>query len=68
MLAAVRDLVVFDYHKPCDEGEDGSDVQDGMDVRALFLLFGGVGWLEEEDGLGCEEDAGGIEELGMKLA
>lgn len=34
-----------------------------MDVGALLFLFGGVGRLEEEDGLGGEEDAGGVEEL-----
>jgi hypothetical protein len=36
-----------------------------VDVGALALLGGGVGGLEDEGGLGCEEDAGGIEELGV---
>lgn len=34
-----------------------------MNVGALLLLLGGVGGLEKEDGLGGEEDAGGVEEL-----
>ena len=33
-----------------------------MDVCALVFLFGGVGRLEDEDGLGGEEDTGGVEE------
>ena len=34
-----------------------------MDVGALFLLFGRVGGLKKEDGLGGQKDASGIEEL-----
>ena len=33
-----------------------------MDVGAEILLVGGVGWLEEEDGLGEEEEGGDVEE------
>lgn len=61
--AAVGDFVVFDYDQGSEEGEDGGYVEGGVDVGALFLLLGGVGWLEEEDGLGGEEDAGRVEEL-----
>ena len=35
-----------------------------MGIRALDFLFGRVRGLEDEDGLGYEEDAGGVEELG----
>lgn len=34
-----------------------------MDVRALELLVGGVRWLEEEDGLGDQEESRDVEEL-----
>lgn len=34
-----------------------------MDVGALLLLLGGVGRLEEEDGLRGEEDAGRVKKL-----
>ena len=34
-----------------------------MEVGAEAFLGGGVGWLEEEDGLGGEEEGGGVEEL-----
>ena len=36
-----------------------------MDVGAGAFLFGSVGGLEDEDGLGGEEDAGGVKELGQ---
>lgn len=34
-----------------------------MGVGALAFLLGGVGRLEEEDGLDGQEEAGGIEKL-----
>ena len=34
-----------------------------MDVGALLFLLRGVGWLEDEDSLACEEEASGVEEL-----
>lgn len=33
-----------------------------MDACALVFLLGGVSWLQDEDGLGGQEDAGGVEE------
>lgn len=63
VVAAVGDFVVFDHDEGGDEGEDRGQVEDGVEVGALFLLLGRVGRLQEEDGLGGEEDAGGIEEL-----
>ena len=34
-----------------------------MDEGALLLLFGGMGRLEDQDCLGGEKEAGGVEEL-----
>ena len=48
VLAAVRDLVVFDYDEASDESEDADAIEDGVDVGTLLLLFGGVGRLEDE--------------------
>lgn len=62
--AAVGDFVVFDDDEGGEEREDGGGVEGGVDVGALGFLLGGVGGLEEEDGLCGEEDAGGVEELG----
>lgn len=63
VCAAVSDLVVFDDNEGGNESEDGGQIEDSMDVGALLFLLGGVGGLEEEDGLGSEEDAGRVEEL-----
>lgn len=63
VLAAVGNFVVFDYDKAGDESEDAGAIEDGVDVGAFLLLFGGVGWLEEEDCLSAEKDTGGVEEL-----
>lgn len=35
-----------------------------MYVCSLLLLFGGVGWLEDQEGLDEKEEGGGVEELG----
>lgn len=48
------DLIVFYDDQAGYEGKDGSDVEDSMDVSALMLLFGSVGRLEDENGLGDE--------------
>ncbi len=61
--AVVVDLVILDDDEAGEEGEDGGEVEDGVDVGALLLLLGGVGRLQEEDGLRGEEYPGGIEEL-----
>lgn len=63
VCAAVGDFVVFDDDEGGEEGEDGGHVEGGVDVGALSLLLGGMGWLKEENGLGGEEDACGVEEL-----
>ena len=52
MRAAVVEFVVFDYDEPSDGEEEGDIVERGVGVGSLFLLLGGVGWLEDEDALG----------------
>lgn len=61
-MRAVADFVVFDDDEAGEEGEDGGAVEDGVDVCAGAFLRRGVGGLEDKDGLGCEEDAGAVEE------
>jgi hypothetical protein len=62
--AAVADLVVFDYDEAGEGGEEGDVVEGGVRVGAFLLLFGGVGWLDDEDALDEEDKGGGVEELG----
>lgn len=64
--AAVVDFVVFDDDEAGDCGQDGDVVEGGVDVGALFLLFAGVGGLDDKDGLDEEEESGGVEELGER--
>jgi len=52
---AVRNLVVFDDDQAGDEAEDAAYVEGGMDDCALAFLGRSMGWLEDEDGFGCEE-------------
>ena len=63
MYAAMGDLIVFYDHQTSDQGENASDVQNCMNIRASYLLRGCVRWLENQDGLGSQEYSGGIEEL-----
>jgi hypothetical protein len=66
--AAVADLVVFDYDEAGEGGEEGDVVEGGVRVGAFLLLFGGVGWLDDEDALDEEDEGGGVEELrGLEL-
>ena len=60
---AVGEFVIFDDYECGEEGEDGGAVDDGVDVGAQVFLFRGVRWLEHEDGLGDQEQAGGVEQL-----
>lgn len=63
MGSVVVELVVFDDNEAGEGGQDGDIVQGGVHVGSLLLLFGGVGWLEDEEGLDEEEQSGGVEEL-----
>ena len=58
MGSFVAEFVVFDDDEAGDGGQGCDVVEGGVDVGALFLLFGGVGWLEDEDALDEEEDGG----------
>ena len=46
------DFVVLDDNEATEEGEDGGAVQSGVNVCASPFLGRGVGWLEDQDGLG----------------
>lgn len=61
--AGVGDLIVFNDDEGGNEGQNGGQIQDAVDVGTLLFLLGGMCGLEEEDGLGGQEDAGGIEKL-----
>ena len=63
MRAAVRDLVILDYDKAGDEGQNRGAIEHGVDVGAGVFLLWGVGRLQDEDGLSGEKDGGGIKEL-----
>lgn len=58
VLAVVGSFVVDDNGEPAEQGEDAQEVEGGVRVGADALLSGGVGGLEEEDGLGDEEEPG----------
>lgn len=60
------DFIVFDDNQPREECEHGSSVEDGVDVCTLAFLYWGVCGLENEDGLGGQEDAGRVEELTIR--
>ena len=62
MRTSVGDFVVFDDDESGEEGEGGGGVEDGVDVCSEVFLRGGVRGLEEEDGLGGEEEGGDVEE------
>lgn len=47
MCPIVGEFVVFNHDEACDAGEESDVVESGVDVGSLFLLFGGVGWLED---------------------
>ena len=48
----MRGLVVEDYDEAGQEGEDGHEVEGEVDGCSGALVGGGVGGLEDEDGLG----------------
>ena len=59
----VGTFVDFDDDQTHDEAEYACEIQDCMNIRALFLLSGCVGWLEDQDGLCHQKDTGRIEKL-----
>lgn len=63
VTASMRDFVVLDHDEAGEKGEGAGGVEDGVNMSALNLLLGGMGWLEEEDALSDDEDTGRVEEL-----
>ncbi len=61
----IFNFIVLDDDQPGDGSEQGDVVEGGVGEGAVFLLFGGVRRLEDEDALDEEEDGGGVEELGQ---
>lgn len=61
VCAVVGGLVVDDYGEAGEQGEDAKGVQRGVDFGAAGFLGRGVCGLEEEDCLGREEEARGVE-------
>lgn len=59
--AVVTGFVVIDDNESGEESEKGCSVQNSVDVGAELLLVGGVGGLDDQDGLRAQEDAGGVE-------
>lgn len=62
MLPAVADFVVFDDDEASEERKDGGGVEDCVDVCPVALLRGGVRGLEDQDCLGGQEEAEGVEQ------
>ena len=63
MYSSVGDLIVLDNDETSDQRQNGGDVQNSMYVCSLLLLFRQMCGLEDEDGLGRQENAGGVEQL-----
>ena len=57
-------LVIFDDDKASNKAENRGDVQDTMNISALFLLFWRMCRLEYKDSLSSKEDASGVKKLG----
>ena len=62
MRAIVRDLVVLDDDQSSNQSIKGEVVKDEMQDCALAFLVGGMGWLEEKDGLCEDEETARVEE------
>ena len=60
---AVVELVVLNNYETCDQSEDAGGVEEGMQGCASSFLLGSVRWLEDQDALRYEEQAGGVEKL-----
>lgn len=60
--ATVLDLVRLDDADARPEQQEGQQVEAGMDAGALDLLVGGPRRLQDQDRLGEDEDAGGLQQ------
>jgi hypothetical protein len=56
-------LVYFDDSETCEEAGDAEEIEDKVDVGPEDLLVRCVGWLKDEDCLGYQDEAGGVEKL-----
>lgn len=61
--AVVVEFVVLDDDQPRNERQQADAVKERVQLRAARLLGGRGGRLQDEDGLGRQEQAGGVEEL-----
>ena len=61
MTRSPAGLVIFDNNKPSNEEIKSKVVEYEMRDGAFSLLGRGVGWLEDEDRLCNDEEAGGVE-------
>lgn len=68
VLVARARLVDLDDDEAGEEGGDAEKVGEEVEGCAGAFLGGRVRGLEDEDGLGGEEEAGGVEELGVLTA
>lgn len=61
-VGPLLDFVGLDDEHARAEEEEAQQVERGVQTGADFLLVGGPGRLEDQDGLGQSENAGGLEE------
>lgn len=61
--AVVTGFIVVDDNEAAEEREEGSPIENSVDVGAELLLLRGVGGLDDQNGLRAEEDPGGVEQL-----
>jgi hypothetical protein len=55
-------FVDFDDDQAREQGGEAGEVEERVEEGACALLGGGVSGLEDEGGLGCEEEACGVEQ------
>ena len=61
MWGAVCELVILNDDEGSKESEDGGPIENCVDVSTCTFLLRRVGGLEDEDGLGGQEDARRVE-------
>lgn len=63
VLVSGASLVHLDDNQTSSQGGGAEDMKEEVYECAGALLFGCVGWLQDEGGLDGEEEAGGVEKL-----
>lgn len=66
VFVAWSGFVDFDDDEADEEGADAEQVEEEVGKGASAFLGGRVGWLEDEGGLGYEEEAG-LERISLLL-